>query len=146
MNIEFLDAEMTHLLGSYMRWVVKIENNAFNSLNCLSFQLLKKNQCLRQSIVISAPSSLASFISPASLILRRVKAKVCDEIISVTIFLGTASVNPGSTVTNGREPRSCLGRVFNFKLGCIATPGSKCMVCIQPLLKLKTRPKARPVS
>ncbi len=34
MNIEFLDVEMTHLLGSYMRWVVKIENNAFNSLNC----------------------------------------------------------------------------------------------------------------
>jgi hypothetical protein len=52
----------------------------------------------------------------------------------------------GSAITNGREPRSCLGRVFNPKLGCIATPGSKCMVCMQqPLLKLKTRPKARPV-
>jgi len=36
----------------------------------------------------------------------------------------------GSTITNGREPRSCLGRVFNSKLGCIATPGSKCMVCM----------------
>jgi hypothetical protein len=23
----------------------------------------------------------------------------------------------GSVITNGREPRSCLGRVFNFKLG-----------------------------
>ncbi len=23
----------------------------------------------------------------------------------------------GSTITNGREPRSCLGQVFNFKLG-----------------------------
>ena len=23
----------------------------------------------------------------------------------------------GSTITNRREPRSCLGRVFNFKLG-----------------------------
>ena len=52
----------------------------------------------------------------------------------------------GSAITNGREPRSCLGRVFNSKLGCIDTPGSKCMVCMQPLLKLKTRPKARPVS
>jgi hypothetical protein len=39
-----------------------------------------------------------------------------------------------------------LGLVFNSKLGCIATPGSKCMVCMQPLLKLKTQPKARPVS
>ncbi len=33
---------------------------------------------------------------------------------------------------------------MNFKLGCIARLGSKCMVCVQPLLKLKTRPKARP--
>ncbi len=23
-------------------------------------------------------------------------------------------------LTNGREPKSCLGRVFNFKLGCFA--------------------------
>ena len=45
-----------------------------------------------------------------------------------------------------REPRSCLGRVFNSKLGHSATLGSKCMVGMQPLLKLKTRPKARPVS
>jgi hypothetical protein len=52
----------------------------------------------------------------------------------------------GSAITNGREPRSCLGRVFNSKLGCIATPGSKCMECMQPLLKLKTRPKAHPAS
>ncbi len=53
---------------------------------------------------------------------------------------------PGSAITNGREPRSCLGRVFNSKLGCIATLGSKCMVCMKPLLKLKTPPKACPVS
>ncbi len=54
-------------------------------------------------------------------------------------------VEPRSAITNGREPRSCLGRVFNSKLGCIATLGSKCMVCMQqPLLKLKTWPKARP--
>ncbi len=53
----------------------------------------------------------------------------------------------GSAITNGRERRSCLGRVFNSKLGCIATTDSKYMVCIrQPLLKLKTWPKAGPVS
>jgi hypothetical protein len=52
----------------------------------------------------------------------------------------------GSTITNGREPRSCLGRVFNSKLGCIGTLGSKCMVYMQPLLKLKTWPRARPIS
>ena len=27
-------------------------------------------------------------------------------------------VQMGSTKANGREPKSCLGRVFNFKLGC----------------------------
>ncbi len=52
----------------------------------------------------------------------------------------------GSAMTNGREPKSCLGQVFNSKLGHIATLGSKCMVCMQPLLKLETRPRARPVS
>jgi hypothetical protein len=25
---------------------------------------------------------------------------------------------PGSAKANGREPKSCLGRVFNFKFGC----------------------------
>ncbi len=55
-------------------------------------------------------------------------------------------VPAGSAITNRREPRSCLGRVFNSKLGHSATLGSKCMVGMQLLLKLKTRPKARPVS
>ncbi len=42
----------------------------------------------------------------------------------------------GSAKAYGREPKTGLGRVFNYKLGCIATPGRKCMVCMQPLLKL----------
>jgi hypothetical protein len=33
--------------------------------------------------------------------------------------------NSGSAVTNGREPKCCLGRVFNFKLGRIAALLSK---------------------
>ncbi len=58
------------------------------------------------------------------------------------------AINPlsGSAITNSGEHRSCLGRVFNSKLGYIATLGSKCMVCMQPLLKLKTQPRARSVS
>ncbi len=55
-------------------------------------------------------------------------------------------VETGSAKTNGREPRRCLGQVFNSKLGRIATLDSKCMVCVQPLLKLKTQPRTRPVS
>jgi hypothetical protein len=42
----------------------------------------------------------------------------------------------GSAKANGREPKTSLGRVFIYKLGCIATPGRKCMVSMQPLLKL----------
>jgi hypothetical protein len=30
---------------------------------------------------------------------------------------GSSSAAAGSTKANGREPKSCLGRVFNFKLG-----------------------------
>jgi hypothetical protein len=55
-------------------------------------------------------------------------------------------VYAGSTITDGRESRSCFGRVLSSKLGCIVTLGSKCMVCMQPLVKLKTQPKACPVS
>ncbi len=29
-------------------------------------------------------------------------------------------VQPWSAISNGRKPKSCLGRVFNSKLGCIA--------------------------
>jgi hypothetical protein len=28
------------------------------------------------------------------------------------------TVRTGSTKANGREPKSCLGQVFSFKLGC----------------------------
>jgi hypothetical protein len=54
----------------------------------------------------------------------------------IDIMCKDRTVNPGSAKANGREPKTSLGRVFNSKLGCIATPGSKCMVCMQPLLKL----------
>jgi hypothetical protein len=60
----------------------------------------------------------------------------------VPYFIG----DPGRAITNGRELRSCLGVVFNSKLGHIANLCSKCRVCMQPLLKLKTWPRACPVS
>jgi hypothetical protein len=65
-------------------------------------------------------------------------------------FSYTAShltVMPGIAVTNGREPKSCLGRVFNSKIGHIAALLSNCLARMQqPLLELKTRPRVRPVS
>jgi hypothetical protein len=55
-------------------------------------------------------------------------------------------VTDGSAISNGRDPKSCLGRVFNSKLGHIATLLSKCMASMQALLELKTRPRGCPVS
>jgi hypothetical protein len=65
----------------------------------------------------------------------------------ITNIYGNFSYNvcPGSVITNGGEPKSCLSQVFNSKLGCSAKQGCKCMVFMQPLLKLKTRPNACPV-
>ncbi len=68
-------------------------------------------------------------------------------ILSTVLVVYEHRPKTGSAITNGREPKSCLGRVFNSKLDCFATPYRKCIVWrMQPLLKLKTRPKARPVS
>ncbi len=53
---------------------------------------------------------------------------------------------PGSAITNGREPRSCLGRVFNFKLGCSVSEKCNCTACTRPLLELKIQPRFCPVS
>ncbi len=41
----------------------------------------------------------------------------------------TEAVLEGSTKANGREPKSCLGRIFNFKLGCL---GSECNCMAYP--------------
>jgi hypothetical protein len=89
------------------------------------FMLAKKRACFMLAKV-RACFMLAKV--RACFMLARVRA--CFMLARVCI--------PGSAKTNGR--------VFNSKLGHIETLGSKCMVCMQPLLKLKTRPKARPVS
>ncbi len=50
----------------------------------------------------------------------------------------------GSSKANGRELKSCLGRVLNSKAGSFARLSSKCMECLQPSLKLKIQPKFCP--
>jgi hypothetical protein len=73
--------------------------------------------------------------------------KVVQQLLHSLYSTWKLILKSGNAITNGREPRSCLSLVFSSKLGGIAaTLGSKCMVCMQPLLKLKTWPKARPVS
>ncbi len=46
----------------------------------------------------------------------------------------------GSVITTGREPRSCLGLVFNFKLGSFTDNTKNVAACKWPLLKLKLGP------
>ncbi len=53
---------------------------------------------------------------------------------------------PGSAITNRREPRSCLGRVFNCMLGSFTDNTKNVAACKWPLLKLKTLPRFCPVS
>ncbi len=56
------------------------------------------------------------------------------------------SAQAGSAISNGREPRSCLGRVFNIKLGSFVSKQLNWVAHTQPLLELKTRPRFRPDS
>jgi hypothetical protein len=52
----------------------------------------------------------------------------------------------GSMKANGREPKSCFGRVFNFKLTHFVLKQHKCIALMQALLELKTRPWFCPVN
>ena len=49
-------------------------------------------------------------------------------------------------MSNGREPKSCLGQVFNFKLGCFVMCTIAWSTQAQPSLMLKTQPRFCPVS
>ncbi len=55
-------------------------------------------------------------------------------------------MSPGSVKANRREPKSCLGWVFNFKSGCFVICTIAWPIKARPSLELKTRPRFRPVS
>jgi hypothetical protein len=42
------------------------------------------------------------------------------KIISINGSTGPWTGSAGSAISNGKEPKSCLGQVFNYKLGCFA--------------------------
>ncbi len=56
------------------------------------------------------------------------------------------NVHTQSATTNGREPRSCLGRVFSCKFGSFTDNTKNVATCKWLLLKLKTQPRFCPVS
>jgi hypothetical protein len=47
-------------------------------------------------------------------------------------------------LANGREPKSCLGQLFNFKLGSFAVWEDVRDANARPHLKLKTQPRFHP--
>ncbi len=53
---------------------------------------------------------------------------------------------PGSTKANGKEPETCLGQVFNFKLDCFNHVRVLIYADTHPHLQLKTRPSISPIS
>ena len=65
---------------------------------------------------------------------------------STLIWVQNLPLQSGSAISYRREPKSCLGQVFNSKLGHIATQLSKCKACTQTLLELKTQTMVRPVT
>jgi hypothetical protein len=52
----------------------------------------------------------------------------------------------GCAKANRTEPKSCLGQVFKFKLGCFVMCTIACHIQAWPSLELKTRPTYHPVS
>ncbi len=52
----------------------------------------------------------------------------------------------GSTKANGREPKTCLSRLFHFKFGCFNDVHGLMYADARPHLLLKTRPRFSPVS
>jgi hypothetical protein len=75
---------------------------------------------------------------------------VNDNDVSTTVSAAAAGIFAigisGSAISKGREPESCLNRVFNLKLGSIVQQQHEWMVYTWPLLELKTRPKFCPAS
>ncbi len=51
-----------------------------------------------------------------------------------------------SMKANGREPKSCSGRVLNFKLGCFVMCTIAWLIQARPSLELKIWPRFCPVS
>jgi hypothetical protein len=69
-----------------------------------------------------------------------------DSDRSILISFIDKRTFPVSAKANGREPKSRLGRVFNFKLGCFVVRTIAWPIQVQPSLQWKTRPRFRPVS
>ncbi len=67
-------------------------------------------------------------------------------IVQATGAPWTEGPNPGSNKANRREPKSCFGRDFNFKLDFFVVYAIERHIQAHPSQELKTRPRFCPVS
>ncbi len=68
----------------------------------------------------SLPNTLAYYDTATITAVKSfiVQAPVWHNLFYLTfVIVKIAIIAMGSAKANGREPKSCLGRVFNFKLG-----------------------------
>ncbi len=69
-----------------------------------------------------------------------------SRFMTLLPILPTTRVESGSTKAIGKEPKSCLARVFNNKLDCFDDVHVLIYADAHSHLKLKTRPRFSPVS
>jgi hypothetical protein len=60
------------------------------------------------------------------------------------LFPGPGRCQSGSAKADGREPKTCLCRVFKYKLGCFDDVHVFIYVDARPHLLLKTQPRFSP--
>jgi hypothetical protein len=76
-------------------------------------------------------------------------ASIYSKIVNKLAINGNSpstNTTAGSMKANGREPKSCLGQVFNLKLGCFVMCTIAWSIQVQPSLQWKTRHRFCPVS
>ncbi len=78
--------------------------------------------------------------------LAKTHAAVSVALPALASMGGATLIGSGSTKAKWREPKSCLGRVFNFELGCFVMYAIARHIQARPSLELKTRPRFHPVT
>jgi hypothetical protein len=68
----------------------------------------------------------------------------CHYLIEQRVSIGL--MHSGSVKANGREPKTCLGRVCNYKLGRFNYLNVFVYMNARPHLQLKTQPRFSPDS
>ncbi len=72
--------------------------------------------------------------------------KLCYLLLNLHHVAQHTDIQLGSAKANGREPETCLGRIFNYKLGCFDDEQVLIYLDARPYLMLKTQSRFSPGS